>query len=51
MKKVIDADNQVCLEEFEESQTDEILQKYEALNKWEDVSVDHSGDIILWEDE
>ena len=50
MKKVIDADNMICLEEFNERRTDEIKEKYEALDKWEDVSIDNGGDIILWEE-
>ena len=51
MNKVIDADNGVCLEEFEEEQTQDILQKYKDVGKWEDASIDQDGDIILWEDE
>ena len=51
MKKVIDGDNMKCLEEFDESQTEEKLAYYKSLNKWADVAVDGNGDIILWEDE
>ena len=51
MKKVIDADNMVCLEEFQETQTEQIKEKYELVGKWADVSIDCNGDLILWEDE
>lgn len=50
MKKVIDADNMVCLEEFNETQTQQIQEKYESMGKWDDISVDINGDIILWEE-
>ena len=49
MKKVIDADNNKLLEEFNADRTDEKVSYYESLGKWEDVSVDYAGDIILWE--
>ena len=51
MKKVIDADNMKCLETFDETQTEQMLEKYRSLGKWEDVSADINGDIILWENE
>lgn len=51
MKKVYDADNQKILEHFEESETEKIVAKYEAIGKWDDISVDIDGDICLWEDE
>ena len=50
-KKVIDADNQKILETFDETETEFKLQYYESLGKWDDVSLDHNGDIILWEEE
>ena len=50
MKIVIDADNQKILEYFNESDTEKIVAKYEAIGKWEDISVDINGDICLWED-
>jgi len=50
MKKVIDADNQVCLEQFDEKLTNDVKTKYESSGKWDDISVDASGDIILWEE-
>jgi hypothetical protein len=50
MKKVIDADNQVCLEQFDEKATGEVKAKYELSGEWDDISVDASGDIILWEE-
>lgn len=50
-KKVIDGDTMKCLETFEESQTQQMLEKYQALGKWDDVSVDNDGDIILYENE
>lgn len=48
-KKVIDADNQVILEYFAEVSTRLTLSKYQSMNKWNDISLDRSGDIILWE--
>lgn len=50
MKKVIDADNQRVLETFEEKDTDSKVAYYQSLGKWNDVSVDRDGDIILWEE-
>ena len=50
-KKVIDADNQIILEYFDPVDTRQIKAKYKALNKWNDISIDKTGDIILWEDE
>jgi len=50
-KKVIDGDTMKCLETFEESQTQQMLEKYQELGKWDDVSVDSDGDIILYENE
>jgi len=50
MKKVIDADNNKLLEEFDKSQTDEKVEYYKSLGKWDDVSIDCDGDIILWEE-
>lgn len=40
-----------CLETFDESQTEQMLEKYKALGKWDDVATDNDGDIILWEEE
>lgn len=50
-KKVIDGDTMKCLETFEESQTEQMLEKYRSLGKWDDVQIDNDGDIILWEEE
>lgn len=50
-KKVIDGDTMKCLETFEESQTQMVLEKYKSLGKWNDVSLDADGDIILYENE
>ena len=49
-KVVIDADNQVLLERFDEKDTEERVAYYESLGKWDDIGVDQGGDIILWED-
>lgn len=46
---VIDADNQRMIEEFDEAETQEVLERYKADGRWEDVSSDCDGDIILWE--
>lgn len=51
MKKVIDADRMRWLEEFDESQTEAMVEKYKALGKWDNVSIDYDGYIILWEEE
>jgi hypothetical protein len=48
-KKVIDADNQKVIAQFDESETENKVKYYESLGKWSDVSVDRDGDIILWE--
>lgn len=40
LKMVIDADNNKCLEKFEESKAEEIKAKYEAMGKWADVGLD-----------
>lgn len=50
MKKVIDADNMKILEHFYESDTDRILERYENMGLWDDISVDQAGDIILWKE-
>lgn len=49
-QKVIDADNQVILEYFAPVETRLIKTKYQTMDKWNDISVDRSGDIILWKD-
>jgi len=51
LKMVIDADNNKCLERFEESKAEEMKAKYEAMGKWSDVGLDGNNDLILWEDE
>ena len=51
MKKVIDGDTMKCLETFDENQTQTILEKYQELGKYDDISVDTDGDIILYENE
>lgn len=48
-KKVIDADNNKILEIFNENETEEKLKYYESIGKWNDISIDRDGDIILWE--
>ena len=50
-KKVIDGDTMKCLETFDESETEKVLEKYRSLGKWDDVQTDNDGDIILWEEE
>ena len=46
---VIDADNQQMIEEFDTTDTETVLARYKEDGRWEDVSVDRDGDIILWE--
>ena len=48
-RKVIDADNQKILDYFSTATLKETLNKYKTDGRWTDVSVDRSGDIILWE--
>lgn len=50
LKMVIDADNNKCLEKFEESKAEEMKAKYEAIGKWADVGLDVNNDLILWEE-
>jgi len=47
-KKVIDADNQKILQYFQEQDTEDLKNRYQALGIWNDISVDRDGDIILW---
>jgi hypothetical protein len=49
-KMVIDADNQKCIGYFKVSETEETKAKYETMNKWNDISIDRNGDLILWEE-
>lgn len=51
LKKVIDGDRQVILDQFPPSQTDEYLKKYKEKGLWEDVSLDRDGDIILFKED
>jgi len=48
-KCVIDADNMKLLEKFSEEETDALVEKYKSTGRWNDISVDLGGDIILWE--
>jgi hypothetical protein len=48
-KKVIDGDNLVLIETFNEKDTDAILEKYQNSSRWDEVDIDHDGDIILYE--
>ena len=48
MKKVIDGDLMKCLETFNSKETDRILEKYKDDGRWEDISIDNDGDIILY---
>lgn len=48
--KVIDADNMRILEFFDAKNTDQVIAKYKQMGKWDDVSVDRVGDIILWKE-
>ncbi len=50
LKMVIDADNNKCIERFEESKAQEIKAKYEAMGKWADIGLDVNNDLILWEE-
>jgi hypothetical protein len=48
MKKVIDGDIMKCLETFDESQTNQILDKFRLIGQWEEVLLDNDGDVILY---
>jgi len=54
MKKVvIDMDSEPSskiIEEFDEDFTKNVLKRYQADPRWEDVSLDIDGDIILWKE-
>ena len=45
---VIDADIQKIIGTFSPEDVDEVLTRYQQDGRWEDVSVDIDGDIILW---
>lgn len=45
--KVIDSDNSKILENFDKTEAQEKLAYYESIGKWNDISVDLDGDIIL----
>jgi hypothetical protein len=47
-KKVIDGDTMKCLETFDEDETKTVVKKYTDIGKWDDVSIDSDGDIILY---
>lgn len=51
MKKIYDGDNLKLLGEFPEEKTEEYIEIYKSYGKWQDVSVDINGDIILFENE
>jgi hypothetical protein len=49
-KRVINGDTMKIVETFDPKETEEKVKYYQSLGKWNDVSVDKDGDIILWED-
>ena len=49
-KRVIDADNNKIIDFFDPKFTDEIKERLERLNIWNEISVDRDGDIILWKE-
>lgn len=48
--KVIDGDNMKILEWYDPKDEYEVRKRYEAMGKWDDVSVDRDGDLILWKE-
>lgn len=50
MKEIIDADNMKIIGYFDEEDTEKEIAEFEETGKWNDVSVDQSGDIILWKE-
>jgi len=49
MKVVIDGDNDVIVEKFDEQDTTKIIKKYEDLG-YEDVGLDYNNDIIIFKE-
>jgi len=49
--RVIDGETMKVIEMFHENQTEQMIEKYKSIGKWEDVKVDRDGDLILWENE
>ena len=51
LNRVIDGETMKVIEMFHENQTEQMIEKYKLIGKWEDVKVDRDGDLILWENE
>lgn len=49
-KKIIDGDNMKVLKYFDAEDTDSIVEHYKNVGKWDDVSVDIDGDVILYKE-
>ena len=49
-KRVIDADNNNIIQYFDSDDTQKTFDYYQSLEKWNDLSIDKDGDIILWEE-
>lgn len=53
MKRVIDMDSGEeprVIARFKPEDTEEMVKMYKADVRWEDISLDQDGDIILWTD-
>lgn len=50
MFKIIDADRMVQIGSFSEAEKEAIIKQYENDPKWEDVSIDADGDLILFKE-
>lgn len=48
-KRIINVDTMKVIGTFDDSETDERIQELEKQG-WVDPSVDHDGDITVWED-
>lgn len=47
---VIDGDSAKVLETFNPEETESVLARYKDKDYYDEVEVDHDGDIICWED-
>ena len=51
MNKVIDCDNcDVILQYFDESEVEKVKERYLSIGKWESVTIDSDGDVLLFKE-
>jgi hypothetical protein len=46
-KQVLDVENQLIMEEFNQANTEDLLSKYKEMNKYKIITVDNNGDILI----